>query len=104
DLHLRHVLVEGGAEPKSRERGMLSRLRVFPWPCLRRLACQGTLPCALLQHRNELGRAECRQSDESGRASDPPPEPHARAEEEEEELTRPPFRHQILLPVRRGEA
>ncbi len=33
-----------------------------------------------------------------------PPEPCARAKKEEEELRRPPSRHQILLPIRRGEA
>ena len=72
------------------------------------------LPSGLAQRlgQNQLGPVEdallpgqqAEEGDKGDSQSQSPPGLYARAEGGEEELYRPPFRHQVPLPIRRGEA
>src|SRR4029077_17410332 len=87
---------------------------LVPGPWLRlRLAGKSVLPRCLAQRLGEaspgflvkasLSGKWAERGDQSNHQSDLPGWRLARGEEMEEELYRPPFRHQIPLPIRRGE-
>ena len=79
-----------------------------------RLAGKRVFPGALAKGLREAGLAKERQllsqlndaheKKNNGNRPQTQPAHRARAGGKEEELHRPPFRHQILLPIRRGEA
>src|SRR5262245_30822213 len=83
-----------------------------PWLWLR-LAGKGVRPGRLAQRLGKdclrilvqalLSRQQPERGDQGGRQSNLPGRRLAQAKEVEEELYRPPFRHQIPLPIRRGE-
>ena len=87
---------------------------MVPGPWLRLgLAGKRVLPGSLTQRLGEarlrlmvqalLARQQGERRDQGDGQSNLPTGRWAHAEEMEEELHRPPFRHQILLPIRRGE-
>ncbi len=106
--------MNGRAEAKPRHNGIEGSSGLVPGPWFRRrLAGKGMIPSSLAERLSEavlrlmiqapLAGQQRERRHQSGRQSNLPAGRFARAEEMEEELHRPPFRHQILLPIRRGE-
>src|SRR6476660_3464269 len=108
------VTMNGGTQAEPWHRGKDGRGRLVPGPWLRlRLAGKSVLPGRFAQRLGEaslgfliqafLSRQQTEHGNQSDRQSNLPAWRLAPAEEVEEELHRPPFRHQIPLPIRRGE-
>ena len=108
------VALNCGAQAKPRHHGIDGGSGMVPGPWLRLgLAGKRMVPGSLTERLGEarlrlmvealLARQQGERRDQGDGQSNLPTGRWAHAEEMEEELHRPPFRHQILLPIRRGE-
>ena len=108
------VALNCGAQAKPRHHGIDGGCGMVPGPGPRRgLSGKRVVPGSLTQRLGEarlrllvealLTRQEGERRDQGDGKSNLPTVRWAQGEEMEEELHRPPFRHQIPLPIRRGQ-